>query len=499
LNRPPNILLVVLDCVAGRDFRPTQAAPGSQGSFYQHFLPQAACYTRAVAPSPWTIPSHASLLTGLEPWEHGAHAKGTIPLQASVRTLTDELGSLGYRTGLFSANPILDQRSGLNRGFAIQRVAAWWEHFLRGRPTRPPSQRSGNPGSLGEFPEEGSMQGAILPRLLSEVASHFPFTVDLANRLGRSVSAPGGEGARPSPWVEPSFRAFLRSTPRDQAVFALVNFCDAHEPYITSPSTGLSAIEWWRTMRIPQQLSWMLLGKWHDSAEERERLHALYLEAILRLQSRLSSLVDSLIEDGRWEDTLMVVTSDHGQNFLGPPPLFHRFSMDESVLRIPLFVRDPRNPVRSVHSSSWVSLAALHDAVASYARQEGGNGLFRLEPPQTEDLGAVFSVADGFLSPRRAAKWLASDAVAALDRVVVVAHSGLSRLVFKPNGHGIASGAGRGGLDDAVAIDTSSVPGAELIRRKAESIASLVSRRDEGAVKHCDVEVSERLESWGYV
>jgi len=74
-------------------------------------------YTRAVAPSPLTLPSHATLLTGLDPPQHGVRTNGTAALPASMETLAEVLSREGYATGAFVGSRVLDRRFGLDRGF----------------------------------------------------------------------------------------------------------------------------------------------------------------------------------------------------------------------------------------------------------------------------------------------------------------------------------------------------------------------------------------------
>lgn len=76
-------------------------------------------YTRAITPAPLTLPSHASMLTGLEPPEHGVRDNGTAALPKDVPTLAALLRQRGYATGAFVSSRVLDRRFGLDRGFDV--------------------------------------------------------------------------------------------------------------------------------------------------------------------------------------------------------------------------------------------------------------------------------------------------------------------------------------------------------------------------------------------
>ena len=69
------------------------------------------------ATCPTTLPSHASLLTGVTPARHGVHENGTFVLDAARPTLGEAFQRAGYRTGAFVSAVVLDRRYGLARGF----------------------------------------------------------------------------------------------------------------------------------------------------------------------------------------------------------------------------------------------------------------------------------------------------------------------------------------------------------------------------------------------
>ena len=91
---------------------------------------RATVYTRAMASSPWTLPTHASLFTGLAPFEHGARtfldASGRSlanPLDSAHLTLAEALRAEGFATAAFVANTgYLHPRHQLDRGFEVYEV-----------------------------------------------------------------------------------------------------------------------------------------------------------------------------------------------------------------------------------------------------------------------------------------------------------------------------------------------------------------------------------------
>jgi hypothetical protein len=74
-------------------------------------------FAQAITPSPSTLPSHSSLLTGLYPSHHGVRANGTFRLAEKVTTLAEILKQKDYCTGTVISAFVLDSRFGLDQGF----------------------------------------------------------------------------------------------------------------------------------------------------------------------------------------------------------------------------------------------------------------------------------------------------------------------------------------------------------------------------------------------
>jgi arylsulfatase A-like enzyme len=76
-------------------------------------------FERAYTSAPFTLPAHASILTGLYPYQHGLFNNGMSRLNDSLPTLAETLAKAGYATGAFVGSFVLNTQFGLNRGFAI--------------------------------------------------------------------------------------------------------------------------------------------------------------------------------------------------------------------------------------------------------------------------------------------------------------------------------------------------------------------------------------------
>jgi len=82
-----------------------------------HFAARNSVFTRALAATPITLPSHASILTGLYPHRHGVRSNGLAPLEDGQTTLAEVLSRYGYDTAAFVSSFVLAEQFGLAQGF----------------------------------------------------------------------------------------------------------------------------------------------------------------------------------------------------------------------------------------------------------------------------------------------------------------------------------------------------------------------------------------------
>jgi len=112
----PSIVLVAVDTLRADAVSAYGAVERTTPAFDQ-LAADGLLYTRAFAPSPWTLPSHASLLTGLGVERHAVGIAGRMGLGEQLTTLAERLGQAGYQTAGFSENPLVSNLFGFAQGF----------------------------------------------------------------------------------------------------------------------------------------------------------------------------------------------------------------------------------------------------------------------------------------------------------------------------------------------------------------------------------------------
>ena len=111
----PDVVVVVLDTVAARRTS-LYGAPLPTTPYLERLAAESTVFDQAIAPAPWTVPSHAALFTGRSPREVGAHQEHPA-LSEGPETTAEALAAMGWRTGAFAANPWVRRETGLTRGF----------------------------------------------------------------------------------------------------------------------------------------------------------------------------------------------------------------------------------------------------------------------------------------------------------------------------------------------------------------------------------------------
>jgi len=325
---PPDILLVVLDTTRA-DFVPAGPDAPVPTPNLSRLAAEGVRFTRAFSTSCWTLPAHGSLFTGLVPSEHGA-TWSSERLPDGVTTLAEQLRAAGRRTGAFSANPWITPEFGFDQGF---------EHFFVGDADRHPMK----PGLVSSFPALFSALGAAT---LYEDAGGLVVASEALSFLGSA----------------------------DGPAFVFLNLMEPHLPYI--PLDRFLAAspdgEWTRRSLDAIDQDWLgdLAPGGGRSRREIDGLRRLYAGEVAYVDWLLGRILGRLEDSNRLDETIVVVTSDHGENLGQHPPLDHQLGLFDTLVHIPLLVRyPPAFPAGSIRAD-LISLVDIPPALLSLATGE---------------------------------------------------------------------------------------------------------------------------------
>ncbi|HWP44004.1 MAG TPA: sulfatase [Blastocatellia bacterium] len=293
----PNVVLIVIDTLRsdhltihgyGRPTSPNLDRIARQGVIFEN----------AYAASSWTLPSHVSLFTGRYANEHKAEWNNSTALvDAGYPTLAEALQSRGYRTGGFSGNLYwVTRRFGFARGFI---------HF------------EDYSHSIGDRAVRTIYGRAIETLLLQRIG----FEDIPARRRASDINASVLR------WIDED-----RKTP----FFVFINYMDVHDPYLP-PQPFRSKFS---DVENPGGLLNWRLGR-NDLGPAPEKLEdeiSAYDGAIAYVDEQIGRLIAEFEKRGLGENTLFVITSDHGE-MLGEHGLFlHGNSLHRKSIQVPLFI-----------------------------------------------------------------------------------------------------------------------------------------------------------------
>ena len=333
-TRPGRIILVSMDTVRAdhvsgygvRETTPTLAEIAAEGVLLRSFY----------AASSYTLPSHMSIFTGLDPGEHGV-IRDEAELNPGVPTLPEILEKAGYETAAFHEGGYVSPRYGFARGF----------------------------GSYRELPRLAAVEGA-LPDILSWLRSHrakpyFVFIHTYAahypyggwdryrEEAGEGRGLPDRaeiEGLR-ARWHGAHARRVEGRAPEDVPEEQR-RFCTLYNQLSETHAQILGCGDNF----LSEEASGSPYGR-----QDLEAVATSYDTRIAKIDRALGEIRRVLVDLGQWEDTLLIVTADHGEAFLEHGESQHDYNPFNEVIKVPAVVSYPRvlrgGPVRIVEEATW--------------------------------------------------------------------------------------------------------------------------------------------------
>ncbi|MEP7208127.1 MAG: sulfatase [Casimicrobiaceae bacterium] len=310
--RRPGVLLIVLDTV-----RASHLAAYGYGRAttpqLQRWLGDGARFEHALSTAPWTLPSHASMFTGR--FTNELDADWLAPLGTAHPTLAETFRRNGYATAGFVANTrYCSRETGLARGFS---------HYE-------------------DYPV---------------TAAHVAMSSSLGSYLAWSRSVRRKLLRKSADDVNASFLAWLDGRDTGVPFFAFLNYMDAHAPY--QPPAPFD-----RQFSSPDAEELVANLREDDAGirlqpEVRQAAIDKYDESLAFLDDRLGALFAALAARRLWDDTIVVVTSDHGEEFGEHGVYYHGNSLYRGALEVPLLLRFPPRVPTGASIATPVSLRDL--------------------------------------------------------------------------------------------------------------------------------------------
>ncbi len=360
--RVPNIVLIVIDTC--REDLLSNAISKDMMPNLKSVLGDFNIFKQNISPSPWTTPSHVSLFTGLYPSEHKVHEDG-ISKQSSVimekiktfdgKLLPETLREKGYSTYGFVANPNLMPGTGFERGFNYLFFSDM-------------------------FSDLSDELDAFRERLLKRYSKDFDEILDIANNFSLSrllLYTKCRSNILKLPYLLTNYLIFLNGVKRfnyplikggdyivaniqnsffNEPYFIFVNFMETHDPYKIS-SGKLFSGEGEKMLRY-------LAGDHTLSESELSKFKSIYLDELSEIDKYLGKIIKKLKQSGSYDDSIFVITSDHGQSFGENHFYGHGVFVSDALVRVPLLLKLPQNK-KITPSSGYQSLVNIYEFIVS--------------------------------------------------------------------------------------------------------------------------------------
>ena len=344
---PIDVLLISIDSVRADalTFRDPVATPRMTA-----FAQAGTVFTRAISGSSWTLPAHAEMFTGNPPLLHGVQYDD-IAIDPLMPTLPELMRANGYFTAGFWTGWYLASEYGFSRGFDVY--------------------------------ENAMNQGASIEQQYKhalELNDH-----DLAKRVLGGRDKLSHQDVT-SQTVVARIETLIKRAPKDKGLFLFAHFFDPHydlippAPWDTAFDPDyrgdLDGRDFYTNKRIFDATK---QPRRQVGDRDLEHLIALYHGEIAWTDDAIGQLFDLLEARGRLDNTLVVIVSDHGDEFFEHGGRGHRHSLFGELLHVPLMVRLPaslRQGAQPASVSTQVSLSDLLPTILDACGIEAPNGVY---------------------------------------------------------------------------------------------------------------------------
>ena len=346
-NAPLDILLLVLD-TQRVDRLSCYGYPKPTSPNLDAFAQESTRFSRAISPAQWTIPSHASLFTGLYPSAHGVLQSYQV-LLPNIPTLAERLQAGGYFTAGFCNNPLVGIiNNGLRRGFySFLNYSGWL--------TERPNQAGVRSGWIGRYRQFFKRNLANALRWFQDSFARSEWLLSLSLTplmvpVWQTALSFKGNTARSLQDVVQLLNQ-RQGVAEGQGIFAFVNLMGVHMPYHPprrfveqfAPDVLADASSQLYLRQFNSDVyGWLapLAGELND--RQKQILDGMYDAEVAHQDELLGQFFDQLRENDRLDQTLIIICSDHGEHLGEKQFMGHSLTVYNELVQVPLLIRDPR-------------------------------------------------------------------------------------------------------------------------------------------------------------
>lgn len=312
----PNVVLVLVDTLRA-DYTGPYGSSKTKTPAMDALAADGVVFENAFAHSSWTRPSVATALTSLYPASHAVMHKTDL-LPDAVITAAEAFSEAGYRTSGFVTNINVAPSFHFDQGF--HRYSYLAPDFFFG------ATDSGSKLSLY------SGMRLIRERFLSRTKWVAQYYQD-ADTVNANVL----------PWVTEN---------ADGPFFTFVHYMDPHDPYFEIPYNGKAIAR----VNTP-----------HPDADQKDALADLYADNIDYFDGFFATIISSLKEKGLYDNTVIAIIADHGEEFYEHEGWWHGTTLFEEQLHIPMVFKKPASSDAGQREAGLAGLVDVAPTLAALA------------------------------------------------------------------------------------------------------------------------------------
>jgi arylsulfatase A-like enzyme len=304
----PDVVLIVLDTQRADRFG-SYGYPRDTTPAMDDFAKGALLFENAMSGAIWTLPSHASLFTGLFPSEHGSSGDHRW-LEDRFDTLAEELSQRGYHTAAFSNNTWVSPISNVTQGF---------DQVMR-------------PGGI--LNARGNSIEMMLDRVLYPAGW-------VGSWIGQLTVQDAG--AR---YTNRLIARWIQRRDAAQPIFLFVNYVEPHTPFrprhrYREDFVREDQLELSYRQPFDRGQEFSRLGLDVYSAADLELMNDIYDAETRMMDAYVGQLLGLLESRLDWDNTLVIITSDHGENLGDHHLVGHDNCVYQTLAHIPMIIRFP--------------------------------------------------------------------------------------------------------------------------------------------------------------
>jgi len=312
-------------------------------------------FERAISSSPWTLPSHASFLTGKTVSQHKITQKAIYDtrkghlfnfglIQGLEGYLPVLLKTRGYQTIGISNNAWISKAFGFQAGFDI-----FIDQF---------SYKMGFVNSLKEF---------IRNRASKDISNSI-FTKEFIMHSNCRPAKLDNGACKTHNLLKNIFSQGVFA--KDKPFFLFLNFIEPHLPYLPPPPYDkmfMEAISKIGRYKVNQNIAKFISGNVKMSSYDFEILKALYDGELRYLDQKIGDILKLFRDSDLIDNSVVIVTSDHGENIGEHGLMGHQLCVYDTLLAVPLIIYGPKYISGNFRQSRYVMLKDIYYTISSLA------------------------------------------------------------------------------------------------------------------------------------